>query len=128
MSDAALSEPRAAALENAASAMKSTAGKAGRGGPAYVRSSDPAAGMESSAASKGWRCWGADVDPCGSAKSMPTAPNKTWRHWPADMGDSGGVELMKAAGKAAVESAAGGARGNGRVCAQAGGGGNAAGA
>jgi hypothetical protein len=126
MSDATLPEPRAAALESAASAMKSTASKAGRGGPADVRSCDPAAGMETSPASKGRRCWGADVDPCGSAKSMPTAPHKTWRHWPADMGDSGGVELMKAAGKAAVESAASGARGNGGVCAQAGGWGNAA--
>jgi hypothetical protein len=117
MSDAALSETRAAALENAASAMKSTASKAGRGGPPDVLSSDPAAGMESSAASKGWRCWGADVDPCGPAKSMPTAPNKTWRRRRADMWDSGGVEMMKgAAAQIAVKSAAGNARGNRAAC------------
>jgi hypothetical protein len=116
MSDAALSQRRAAALENSASAMKSTASKGGRSGRADVRSSD-AAGMETSAASKAWRRWGADMDARGPAKPMQaTAANKTWRRRGADVGDSSGVELMKSASaKAAVESTAANARGNGRA-------------
>jgi hypothetical protein len=56
------------------------------------------------------------VDACGPAKSMQTtAPSKSWRRRRADVGNSGGVELMKiAAAKAAVESAAGKPREDGR--------------
>ena len=48
MSDAALSEPRAAALESSApsNAMKPSASKTWRGWRADVRASHPAAGME----------------------------------------------------------------------------------
>ena len=105
--------------------------------------------MESPDASKAWGDRPADVDSCGPAKPMQTtAPSKTWRHWRADMGNSdagametsgpakamktpaaskagrdrradvgnsGAVKLMKiAAAKAAVESAAGKTGGDGR--------------
>jgi hypothetical protein len=58
MSDAALSKRRAAALESSArsDAMKPAgANKAGRGGRADVRTSDPATRMETSGARKTWR-------------------------------------------------------------------------
>jgi hypothetical protein len=56
MSDAALSEPRAAALESSgpSNAMKPTASKTWRGWRAYVRSPNPAAGMEGPDARKTW--------------------------------------------------------------------------
>ena len=94
MSDATLSQRRAAALENSASsnAMKAAAGKTWGGGRADVDSRGPAKPMQAAAA------------------------NKTWRRRGADVGDSSGVELMKSASaKAAVESTAANARGNGRA-------------
>jgi hypothetical protein len=93
MSDAALSERRAAALESSAhsNAMKPAASKTGRDRRADVGSSHPAAGMEG-----------------------PYA-GKTWGDRRADVGSSGAVKLMKiAAAKAAVEAAAGKTRGDGR--------------
>jgi hypothetical protein len=56
MSDAALSEPRAAALESSApsNAMKSSASKTRRGWRAYVWGSHPAAGREGPDARKTW--------------------------------------------------------------------------
>jgi hypothetical protein len=113
MSDAALSERRAAALESSAhsNAMKPAASKTGRDRRADV--SYPAAGMEGPYAGKTWGDRRADVDSCGPAKPMKTtaskagrdrpadvascgpakpvqttAPSKTWRHWRADMGNS----------------------------------------
>src|ERR1700734_1491783 len=92
MSDAALSEPRAALESSGPSdAMKPSAGKTRRGWRADVWSSHAAAGMES-----------------------PDA-GKTWGGRSADAGNSGAVKLMKiAAAKAAVESAAGKSGGDGR--------------
>ena len=90
MSDADLSERRAAALESSA---RSKAMKP--------------------AASKTWRDRRADVDSCGPAKAMKTS--KARRDRRADVGSSGAVILMKiAAAKAAVEAAAGKTRGDGR--------------
>jgi hypothetical protein len=118
MSDTALSEPRAAALESsgASNAMKPSTDKAWRGWRADVWGSHPAAGMETPDAGKTWGDRRADVDACGPAKPMQTtAPSKSWRRRRADVGNSGGVELMKiAAAKAAVESAAGKPREDGR--------------
>ena len=91
MSDAALSERRAAALERSAhsNAMKPAASKTGRDRRADVWSSYPAAGMEGPYAGKTWGDRSADVDSCGPAKPVQTtAPSKTWRHWRADMGNS----------------------------------------
>jgi hypothetical protein len=93
MSDAALPERRAAALESSAhsNAMKPAASKAWRGRRADVWSSHRAAGMEG-----------------------PYA-GKTWGDRRADVGSSGAVKLMNiAAAKAAVEGAAGKTRGDGR--------------
>ena len=158
MADAALSEPRAAALESSgpSNAMKPAASKTRGGWRADVRGSHPAAGksmeapagMESPDARKTWGGRRADMDPCspakprdaaagmetpdarqtwgsrradadsrGPAKPMQAAAaNKTWRRRGADVGDSSGVELMKSASaKAAVESTAANARGNGRA-------------
>jgi hypothetical protein len=100
MSDAALSERRAAALESSA----------------HSKAMKPAASMEGPYAGKTWGDRRADVDSCGPAKPVQTtAPSKTWRHWRADMGNSDAVKLMKiAAAKAAVEAAAGKTRGDGR--------------
>jgi hypothetical protein len=72
MSDAALSEPRAAALESSgpSDAMKPFASKAWQGWRADVRRSHRAAGMESPDARKTWGGRGANVDSCGSAKPM----------------------------------------------------------
>lgn len=120
MSDAALSEPRAAALESPApsNAMRPTASKTWRGWRADVRRSHRAAGMETRDARKTWGGWRADVDSCGPAKLMQTAaPTKTWRRWRADVGNSeaGAMKLMKiAAAKPAVDSAAGKPGGDGR--------------
>jgi hypothetical protein len=118
MSDAALSEPHAAALESSrpSDAMKPSAGKTRRGWRADVWSSHAAAGMESPDAGKTWGGRRADVDSCGPAKPMQTAaPSKTGRDRSADAGNSGAVKLMKiAAAKAAVESAAGKSGGDGR--------------
>src|SRR3984957_13508160 len=91
MSDAALSERRAAALESSAhsNAMKAAASKTGRDRRADVWSSYPAADMEGPYAGKTWGDRRADVDSCGPAKPVQTtAQSKTWRHWRADMGNS----------------------------------------
>ncbi len=120
MSDAALSEPRAAALESPApaNAMGPAASKTRRGWRADVRRSHPAAGMETRDTRKTWGGRRADADSCGPAKPMQTAaPTKTWRRWCADVGNSeaGAMKLMKiAAAKAAVDSAAGKPGGDGR--------------
>src|SRR5580700_4561359 len=101
MSDAALSEHRAAALESSAhsNAMKPAASKTGRDRRADVWSSDAGA-METS----------------GPTKAMKTpAASKTGRDRRADVWSSGAVKLMKIpAAKAAVEAAAGKTRGDGR--------------
>jgi hypothetical protein len=98
MSDAALSEPRAATLESScpSNAMKPSASKTWRGERADVWSSHPAAGMESANARKTGGGRRADVDTCGPAEPMQTAgPSKTWRSWRADVGnsDAGAMEI-----------------------------------
>jgi hypothetical protein len=106
MSDAALSERCAAALENPgpSKAMKAPAGKTWRSRRANVWSSHPAAGMEPPDASKAVKSGAgkadgngrANVDSCGPAKPMQTtAPSKTWRRWRADLGnhDAGATEI-----------------------------------
>ena len=123
MSDAALSERRAAALESSgpSDAMKPSASKAWQdwradvGPSAAAKSMEAAAGMESPDAGKTWGGRRADVDSCGPAKPMQSAaPTKTGRDKSADVGNSGAVKLMKiAAAKAAVESAAGKSGGDG---------------
>jgi hypothetical protein len=118
MSDAALSEPRAAALESSApsNAMKPSAGKTWRGWRADVWGSHPAAGMETPDAGKTWGGWRADVDSGGPAKPMQTATaSKAGRDRRADVGNSRAVKLMNiAAAKAAVESATSKTGGDGR--------------
>jgi hypothetical protein len=151
MSDAALSESRAAALEDSAhsDAMNPAASETGRGGPADVESSHRASSMEGPDASKAWSHGRADVDSRGSAKPIQTtAASKTWRSCGtdvsnsdasavesfgpanatktitaskagrdrrADVRNSGAVKLMKIpAPEAAVESAAGKTRRDGR--------------
>ena len=124
MSDAALSEPRAAALESSgpSDAMKPSASKAWQGwradvGPsAAAKSMEAAAAMETSGARKTRGGGRVDVDPCGPAKPMQsTATSKAGRDRRADVGNSGAVKVMKiAAAKAAVESAAGKPGGDGR--------------
>jgi hypothetical protein len=81
MSDAALSEPRAAALESSgpSDAMKPSASKAWQGwradvGPsAAAKSMEAAAGMESPNARKTWGGRRADMDSCSPAKPMEAA-------------------------------------------------------
>jgi hypothetical protein len=116
MSDAALSEPRAALESSAPSnTMKSPASKTWRGWRADVWSSHAAAGMESPDAGKTWGDRRADVDSCGPAKPMQTAARtKTGRDGSADVRNSGAVKLMKIAAAKAVESAAGKSGGDGR--------------
>ena len=91
MSDAALSERRAAALESSgpSNAMKTAASKTWRGERADVGSSHPSAGMETSDARKTWGGRRADVDSCRPAKPMEAAaPSKTWRRWCTDVRNS----------------------------------------
>jgi hypothetical protein len=124
MSDAALSEPRAAALESPgpSKAMKPAATKTWRSRRADVGSPHPAARMESPDASQAWGNGSADVDSCGPAKPMEAAAGmetsdarKIWGGRRADVGSSGAVKVMEtAAAKAAVESAAGKSGGDGR--------------
>jgi hypothetical protein len=124
MSDAALSERRAAALEDSApsDAMKPAASKTWRSRRADVSSPYPAAGMESPHTRKTWGRRRADVDSCGPAKPMEAAAGmetsdarKIWGGRRADVGSSGAVKVMEtAAAKAAVESAAGKSGGDGR--------------
>ena len=83
MSDAALSEPRAAALESSApsKAMEPSASKPWRGWradvwrshPAAAKSIEAAAGMESPNARKTWGGRRADMDSCSPAKPMQAA-------------------------------------------------------
>jgi hypothetical protein len=100
MSDAALSEPRAAALESPAraDAMKPAAGKTrGRRGP-DVRSSDPATGMETPDARKTLRGRRADMGSSDRASGMKVAGAcKARRNGRADMGNCRAVKLMKIA-------------------------------
>ena len=117
MADAALSEPRAAALESSgpANAMKPAASKTRRCWRADVRDSHPAADMEGPGASKTWGGRRADVHSGGPAKPMQNAASKAGRDRRADAGNFGPVKVMKiAAAKAAVESAAGKPGGDGR--------------
>jgi hypothetical protein len=118
MPDAALSEPRPAALESSGPSkpMKPAACETWRGWSADVWGPHPAAGMEGPDARKAWGGWCADAHSCGPAKSMQTAaPSKAGRDRRADVGNSGAVELMRiAAAEAATESAAGKAGGEGR--------------
>ena len=110
MADAALSEPRAAALESSgpANAMKPAASKTRRCWRADVRDSHPAADMEGPGASKTWGGRRADVHSGGPAKPMQNAASKAGRDRRADVGSSGAVKLMKiAAAKAAMQSTAG---------------------
>ena len=98
MSDAALSEPRAAALESSgpSDAMKPSASKAWQGwradvGPsAAAKSMEAAAVMESPNARKTWGGRRADMDSCSPAKPMEAAaaPSKTWRRWCTDVRNS----------------------------------------
>jgi hypothetical protein len=118
MSDAALSEPRAAALKSAApsNAMKSAAGKTWRRRRTDVWGSHSAPGIETSAAGKTWGDRRADVDACGPAKPMQTAAaGKAGRDRRPDVWNPRAVKLMRiAAAKAAVESAASKPGGDGR--------------
>ena len=77
---------------------------------------DAAAGMETPDARQTWGSRRADADSRGPAKPMQTAAgSKAGRDRRADAGNSGAVKVMKiAAAKAAVESAAGKPRGDGR--------------
>jgi len=79
--------------------MKPAASEAGRDGRAYVGSSDPATGMETSSPSEAMK---------------PGAANKARRGRRADARNSDGTELMNAAAKTAVKSA-GNAGGQGRA-------------
>src|SRR5580693_4615047 len=100
MSDAALSDPRAAALESSgpSDAMKPSASKAWQGwradvGPsAAAKSMEAAAAMESFDARKTRGGGRADVDPCSTAKPMQSAAaSKAGRDRHADVGNSGAV-------------------------------------
>jgi len=109
MSDAALSQRRAAALENSApsNAMKAAAGKTWRGERADVGSSDPAAesaaaSMEGPDAGKTWGGRRADVDSRGPAKPMEAAAGmetpdarKTWGGRRADVDSCGPAKPMQ---------------------------------
>jgi hypothetical protein len=133
MSDAALSERRAAAVESsgASNAMKPSAGKTWRSRRADVDPSGVAKPVEIPDAHKTWGRRRADVDSCGPAKPrQTTAASKVGRDRRPDVGNSGAVKLVKiAAAKAAVESAAGKPAGDGRGAgAEIRRGGNAAGA
>ena len=114
MSDAA--QPgRCTALEDSAPCdpMKPAAAETGRGGRADVRSSKPAAGMESPDASKAWRSRRADVGSSDRApgRESPDA-GKAWGNGRDDVGKRGAMKPVKiAAAKAAVESSAGKAGG-----------------
>ena len=114
MSDAALSENRAAALEDAgrSGAMKAAAGETGR----EARGSHPAARMEGPGAREALRSGPADADSRGAAKPVETlASRKTGRRRGSDMGDSDIVKLMEiAAIEATAKSAAGKTGGDGR--------------
>ena len=100
MSDAALSE-RGAALEtsNPSSAVKPAASKARRDWRAYVRSSNPDAGMETAAAAgKAGRGGRADVGNSNRAAGMETAAaGKAGRDGRADVGNSNRAAGMKPA-------------------------------
>ena len=116
MSDAALSERRAAAVEDSGPSdpMKPAAGKTGRGGRAEVRSSQPAS-MEGPDASKAWRSRRADMGSSDRAPGMESPDaSEARRNGRADVGNSGAVKLVKIAAKAAAESAAGKTGGDGR--------------
>jgi len=118
MPDAALSERRTAALEDASSsdAMKPAAGKTGRHGRADVGTSQPP-GMEGPNAGKARRSGRADT---GSSDRAPgieasSCARKARRNGRADMGKSGAMKLAKIApAEAAVEPAAGKTGGDGR--------------
>jgi hypothetical protein len=112
MSDAALSEPRAAALESSgpSDAMKPSASKAWQGwradvGPsAAAKSMEAAAGMESPNARKTWGGRRADMDSCSPAKPMEAAAGmespdarKTWGGRRADMDSCSPAKPMEAA-------------------------------
>ena len=121
MSDAALSERRAAAVEDSrpSDPMKPAAGKTGRGGRADVRSSHPATGMEGPDASKAWRSGRADVGSSDRPPGMESPDaSKARRNGRADVGNSGAVKRVKIAAAeaavAAVESAACKTGGDGR--------------
>jgi hypothetical protein len=76
---------------------------------------EAAAGMETPDARQTWRDGRANVDSCGPAKPTQTAAaSKAGRDRRADVGNSGAVKVMKIAAKAAVESAAGKPREDGR--------------
>lgn len=118
MSDAALSERPAAAVEDSGPSdpMKPAASKAWRGGRADVGSSQPAPGMESPDASKAWRSGRADVRSSDRAAGMEASGARKARgNGRADMGNSDAMKLVKiAAAEAAVEPAAGKTGGDGR--------------
>jgi hypothetical protein len=141
MSDTALSERPAAALEDSSpsDAMKPAASETGGGGRADVgssqpagmespdaskalgsgradmRSSDCAPGMEASDAGEAWRNGRADVGSSDRAPGMEASDaGEAWRNGRADVGNCGIVKLMKVAAKAAVESTARKTVGDGR--------------
>ena len=106
MSDAALPERRAAALEDSAPSnpMKPAGSKTGRGGRADVGSTEPAAGMESPDASKTWGGRRADMESCSPAKPMQAAAGmetsdarKTWGGRRTDVDASGSAKPMQTA-------------------------------
>ena len=100
MSDAALSEPRAAALESSvrADAMKPAAGKTRRSRGADVRSSDPATGMETPDARKTWSGRRADMRSSDRACGMEACgAGNARRNGRAEVGNSHAVKLMKIA-------------------------------
>jgi hypothetical protein len=125
MSDPADAEPCAATVERSgpSDAMKSSASETWRGWRADVRRSHRAAGMESPDAGKtrgGGRSNVGNSDAGATEISGPPEPVKTAAASKAgcdrrpDVGNAGGVKLMKiAAGRGAVEAAAGESGGDG---------------